>query len=47
MQGLYVWAVAGFLLLELALFAWNYPIHTAEVIPYTQWYLRMWFPSWI
>ena len=44
---LYVWAVAGFLLLGLALFAWNYPIHTAEVIPYTQWYLRMWFPSWI
>lgn len=44
---LYVWAVAAFLLVQLAVFAWNYPIHTAQVIPYSQWYLRMWFPSWI
>jgi dolichyl-phosphate-mannose--protein O-mannosyl transferase len=44
-RGLYV--VGGYLLLTLALFAFFYPIYTAEVIPYSQWHLRMWFPSWV
>ena len=42
-----VWSVAAFLLAQLAVFAWNLPIHTAQVIPYGQWLARMWFPSWI
>ena len=29
------------------LFAFFYPLYTAQVIPYPQWQLRMWFPSWI
>ena len=39
--------IGGYLLLTLALFAFFYPIYTAEVIPYQQWHLRMWFPSWV
>jgi dolichyl-phosphate-mannose--protein O-mannosyl transferase len=39
--------VAAYLALGIVLFAFFYPIHTAEVIPYQQWYLRMWFPSWV
>jgi len=39
--------VGGYLLLTLAIFAFYYPIYTAEVIPYTSWHLRMWFPSWV
>jgi dolichyl-phosphate-mannose--protein O-mannosyl transferase len=26
---------------------WFYPVWTAQVIPYGQWQLRMWFPTWI
>ena len=43
--GLY--AVGGYLLLTLALFAWFWPIYTAQVIPQSDWSNRMWFPSWI
>ncbi len=43
--GLYV--IGGYLLLTLVLFAFFYPIYTAEVFPYSQWHLRMWFPSWV
>ncbi len=39
--------VAAYLMLTLAMFAFFYPIYTAEVIPYQQWHLRMWFPSWV
>jgi dolichyl-phosphate-mannose--protein O-mannosyl transferase len=28
-------------------FAWFWPIYTAQVIPYQQWWLHMWFPSWV
>jgi dolichyl-phosphate-mannose--protein O-mannosyl transferase len=44
-SGLYVVAifVAGAVLLS----AFFYPIWTAEVIPYQEWRLRMWMPSWI
>ena len=44
------WVVA---LVGLYLFAvvaaawWFYPIWTGEVIPYTQWQLRMWMPTWV
>jgi dolichyl-phosphate-mannose--protein O-mannosyl transferase len=43
--GLYV--VGGYCLLTLAVFAFFWPIYTAQVIPQTQWHLRMWFPSWV
>jgi len=43
--GLY--AVGAYCLLTLALFAFFWPIYTAQVIPLSQWQLRMWFPSWV
>ncbi len=43
--GLY--AVGAYCLLTLALFAFFWPIYTAQVIPQDQWSARMWFPSWI
>ncbi len=46
-RALRVGAVAAYLLLGVALFAFFYPIYVAEVIPYASWYLRMWFPGWI
>lgn len=39
--------VGGYCLLTLALFAFYWPIYTAQVIPYPSWRLRMWFPSWV
>jgi dolichyl-phosphate-mannose-protein mannosyltransferase len=27
--------------------AFFYPVWAAEVIPYQEWRLRMWMPSWI
>jgi len=36
-----------FVATSVALFAFFWPIYTAQVIPQPQWYLRMWFPSWI
>jgi dolichyl-phosphate-mannose--protein O-mannosyl transferase len=26
---------------------WFYPIWVAEPLPYTEWYWRMWFPTWV
>jgi len=43
--GLY--AVGAYCLLTLAIFAFFWPIYTAQVIPQAQWSLRMWFPSWV
>jgi dolichyl-phosphate-mannose--protein O-mannosyl transferase len=43
--GLY--AVGAYCLLTLALFAFFWPIYTAQVIPQSQWSMRMWFPSWV
>lgn len=40
-------AVGCFLGLELALFAFFWPIYTAQVIPFSHWQWRMWFPSWV
>ena len=44
------WGLAlagGYVVLSVGLFAFFYPLYTAQVIPYPQWQLRMWFPSWI
>lgn len=41
-------AAVGVLLLGALVAAWwFYPIWTAQVIPYSQWEMRMWFPTWI
>jgi dolichyl-phosphate-mannose--protein O-mannosyl transferase len=41
-------ALAGaYLLLVIANFFWLHPVLAGDVIPYTDWKLRMWFPSWI
>ena len=40
-------AVGAFCLLTLALFAFYWPIYTAQVVPYSFWRLHMWFPSWV
>jgi dolichyl-phosphate-mannose-protein mannosyltransferase len=37
----------GYLLLTLANFAYLYPVLAAQVIPYSAWFQRMWFHSWI
>ena len=42
-----VLVVGAYLLLTLGLFAFFHPVYVAEVLPYDQWHLRMWFPSWI
>nr|WP_223263182.1 phospholipid carrier-dependent glycosyltransferase [Arthrobacter sp. NamB2] len=39
--------VGVFLAAVVALSAYFLPIWTAEVIPYDQWRMRMWLPSWI
>ena len=42
-----VLAAGSFVLLTVAMFAFFYPIWTAQVIPFSHWQWRMWFPSWI
>ena len=39
--------VGAFTIITVALFIFFWPIWTAQVIPYTHWQWRMWFPSWI
>lgn len=39
--------VGGYLVVTVLVFAWFWPIYTAQVIPYQQWWLHMWFPSWV
>jgi len=44
------WGLAAdgaFCLVTLALFAFFWPIYTAQVVPYSFWSAHMWFPSWI
>ena len=36
-----------FVVASVACFAFFYPIYTAQVIPMSQWQIRMWMPSWI
>jgi dolichyl-phosphate-mannose-protein mannosyltransferase len=41
-------SMVGAVLIAVVLSAWFfYPIWTAEVIPYAQWQMRMWFPTWV
>ncbi len=40
-------AVFAFLALCLVVFAFFWPVYTAQVIPQDQWQWRMWFPSWV
>lgn len=40
-------SVGVFTVLAVAFFVFFWPIWTAQVIPYTHWQARMWFPSWI
>ena len=40
-------AVAVFLLAAVVVSAFFLPVWTAETIPYSDWRLRMWMPSWI
>ncbi len=37
----------GFVVLSVVLFAYFYPLYTAQVIPEDFWRARMWFPSWV
>jgi dolichyl-phosphate-mannose-protein mannosyltransferase len=39
-------AAGGYLLLVVVNFFYLYPILAAQVIPYTHWKSRIWFPSW-
>jgi dolichyl-phosphate-mannose--protein O-mannosyl transferase len=39
--------VALFLVSALVLSWFFYPVWTGEVIPYTAWQIRMWFPTWV
>lgn len=39
--------VAAFILAAVLLSAFFLPVWTAETIPYSDWRLRMWMPSWI
>jgi len=39
--------VGSVVLLALAASWFFYPVWSAEVIPYTAWQIRMWFPTWV
>ncbi|MCK9932357.1 phospholipid carrier-dependent glycosyltransferase [Frankia sp. Mgl5] len=40
-------SVGVYTVIVVLLFAYFYPILAAEVIPYSSWRIRMWFPGWI
>lgn len=40
-------AVGSYLVVTVLLFAYFYPIWTAQVVPHSFWFLHMWFPSWV
>jgi dolichyl-phosphate-mannose-protein mannosyltransferase len=40
-------AAGIFVIATVACFAFFYPIYTAQVIPISQWQMRMWLPSWV
>lgn len=46
-QPVVVALVGLYLLAVVAAAWWFYPIWTGEVIPYSQWQLRMWLPTWV
>ncbi len=39
--------VGAYLTVTALVFAWFLPVYTAQVIPYNDWWLHMWFPSWV
>jgi dolichyl-phosphate-mannose-protein mannosyltransferase len=40
-------ATGAFVVVTIAMCGFFYPIYIAEVIPQSEWQLRMWFPSWV
>ncbi len=40
-------AVAGYLGLVIADFAWMWPLYTGGLLTYAQWHAHMWLPSWV
>ncbi len=40
-------AAGGFVVLVVLVSAFFWPVWTGETIPYQQWQLRMWLPSWV
>jgi len=40
-------ATGVFVLLTIGLFAFFHPIYVGDVIPQSEWSMRMWFPSWV
>lgn len=40
-------AAGSVVVAAVVMLAWFWPVHVAEVIPYSQWRARMWFSSWI
>jgi len=40
-------AAGSIVLLALTLTWFFYPIWTGQVIPYAEWHVRMWFPTWV
>jgi len=41
-------SVVGSLVLLALAASWFFdPVWSAEVIPYTAWQIRMWFPTWV
>ena len=40
-------AVGAFLILVIAAAWWFYPVWTGILMPYDQWQLRMWSPTWV
>jgi dolichyl-phosphate-mannose--protein O-mannosyl transferase len=39
--------VGIFVMLTLVISWFFYPVWSAQVIPYTAWQIRMWFPTWV
>ena len=37
----------GFVVLVVLVSAFFWPVWTGETIPYQQWQMRMWLPSWV
>jgi dolichyl-phosphate-mannose-protein mannosyltransferase len=42
-----VWGAIALVLLAAAAAVFFWPVWTAQVMPYDQWHLRMWMPTWV
>jgi dolichyl-phosphate-mannose--protein O-mannosyl transferase len=40
-------AVTTLLIAAVVASWWFYPIWTGQIIPYDQWQMRMWLPTWV